>query len=130
MDYKRSLEELEKTILELQEENKTVPIIVEGEKDTEALRKLGINGVVISVNTGISLIDFCDKIAQKYKHVILLTDWDRRGGYLCHTIKRNLEGRVDCNIHYREVFAKNSMIRTIEGLPSWIDTMNGKFIGK
>jgi 5S rRNA maturation endonuclease (ribonuclease M5) len=130
MDYKRSLEELEKTILELQEENKTVPIIVEGEKDTEALRKLGINGVVISVNKGISLIDFCDKIAQKYKHVILLTDWDRRGGYLCHTIKRNLEGRVDCNIHYREVFAKNSMIRTIEGLPSWIDTMNGKFIGK
>jgi 5S rRNA maturation endonuclease (ribonuclease M5) len=130
MDYKKSLEELEKTILELQEENKKVPIIVEGEKDTEALRKLGINGMIISVNAGVSLTDFCDKIAQKYKHVILLTDWDRRGGYLCHTIKRNLEGRVNCNTHYREVFAKNAMIRTVEGLPSWIDTMNGKLIGK
>jgi 5S rRNA maturation endonuclease (ribonuclease M5) len=130
MDYKKSLEEIEKTVLELQEENKTVPIIVEGEKDTEALRKLGINGIIISVNAGVSLSDFCDKIAQKYKHVILLTDWDRRGGYLCHTIKRNLEGRVNCNTHYREVFAKNAMIRTVEGLPSWIDTMNGKLIGK
>lgn len=130
MNYKKSLEELEKKILELQEENKTVPIIVEGEKDTEALRKLGISGIIISVNAGVSLSDFCDKIAQKYKHVILLTDWDRRGGYLCHTIKRNLEGRVNCNTHYREVFAKNAMIRTVEGLPSWIDTMNGKLIGK
>ena len=130
MDYKKSLEEIEKTVLELQEENKTVPIIVEGEKDTEALRKLGINGIIISVNAGVSLSDFCDKIAKKYKHVILLTDWDRRGGYLCHTIKRNLEGRVNCNTHYREVFAKNAMIRTVEGLPSWIDTMNGKLIRK
>lgn len=126
MDYKKSLEDLEKAISELRDENKEIPIIVEGDKDIEALRKLDINGTIISVNAGTSLTDFCDKIADKYKDIIILTDWDRRGGYLCHTIKKNLEGRVNCNIYYRGIFAKNSMIRTIEGLPSWIENMKQK----
>ena len=128
MDYKKSLEDLEKAISELIEENKIIPIIVEGDKDIDALRKLGINGKIISVNIGTSLIDFCDKIADNYKDIIILTDWDRRGGYLCHTIKKNLEGRVYCNLHYREIFAKNSMIRTIEGLPSWIENIRNKLV--
>jgi 5S rRNA maturation endonuclease (ribonuclease M5) len=126
MDYKKSLEDLEKALSELRDENEKIPIIVEGEKDIEALRKLDIIGEIISVNIGTSLTDFCDKIASKYKQIIILTDWDRRGGYLCHTIRKNLEGRVNCNLYYREILAKNSMIRTIEGLPSWIETIKGK----
>jgi len=126
MDYKKSLEDLEKALSELQEENKKIPIVVEGEKDIEALRKLELKGTIISVNAGISLTDFCDRIARKYKEIIILTDWDRRGGYLCHTIRKNLEGRVNCNTRYREIFAKNAMIRTLEGLPSWISTMKEK----
>lgn len=126
MDYKKSLEDLEKAISELRDENEMIPIIVEGDKDIEALRRLDLNGEIISVNTGTSLTDFCDKIASKYKEIIILTDWDRRGGYLCHTIKKNLEGRVNCNTRYREIFAKNAMIRTIEGLPSWLETMRAK----
>lgn len=123
MDYEKSLEELEKTILELYEENKKIPIVVEGDKDIQALRKLGMDGEIISANMGVSITDFCDKLAKDFKEIIILTDWDRKGGFLCHTIKKNLEGRVSCNTHYREVFAKNSMIRTLEGLPSWINTM-------
>lgn len=126
MDYEKSLEDLEKAIYELQEENKTVPIIVEGDKDVEALKKLGINGEIIRFNTGMSIANFCDMIAQRFKNVILLTDWDRKGGYLAFTIKKNLESRVKCNTKYREIFARNSMIRTIEGLPSWINTLQNK----
>ena len=126
MDYKKSLEDLEKALDELREENKSIPIIVEGEKDIDALRKLDVNGTIITVNKGISLTDFCDKLASDFKEIIILTDWDRRGGYLCHTIRRNLEGRVNCNLNYRRIFAKNSMIRTIEGLPSWINTIKEK----
>jgi 5S rRNA maturation endonuclease (ribonuclease M5) len=126
MDYKKSFEDLLKAISELKEENKISPIIVEGEKDIDALHKLDINGTIISVNSGFSLIDFCDKIAREYKEVIILTDWDRRGGYLCHTIRKNLEGRVICNTRYRKIFAENSIIKTVEGLPSWITTMNDK----
>jgi len=126
MNYEKTLYELEKELLSLIEENKRIPIVVEGEKDILALRKLGVNGSIISVNTGVSLTDFCDKLVQDYDDLIILTDWDRRGGYLCHTIKKNLEGRVKCNLHFREFFAKNSMIRTVEGLPSWIDTIKDK----
>ncbi len=126
MDFKKSIEDLEKIIDELGEENRSIPIIVEGKKDIEALRKLDINGEIIGINSGHTLIDFCDKIAQEHTDIIILTDWDRKGGYLCRTIKKNLEGRVNCNTKYRELFAKNAMIRTLEGLPSWLETMKEK----
>jgi 5S rRNA maturation endonuclease (ribonuclease M5) len=126
MDYKKSLEELEKLLSELKEKNKIVPIIVEGDKDVAALRKLDINGTILSTNTGRPLADFCDRIAEQYRDIIILTDWDWRGGRLCHTIRKNLEGRVNCDIQYRELFARHTMIRTVEGLPSWIETMTKK----
>ena len=126
MDYKESLEELEKALLELREKNKTVPILVEGEKDIKALHKLGIKGKIVSYNKGMSISNFCDMISRKYKDIILLLDWDRKGGFLCSVIRKNLEGRVKCNVKYRELFAKRSMIRTVEGLPSWINTLKKK----
>ena len=126
MDYEKSLEDLEEALFGLREENKTVPIIVEGDKDIKALRKLDITGEIIRFNVGLSIPDFCDMISQKYKNIILLTDWDKKGGYLCSTIKKNLESRVGCNTRYREIFAKRSMIRTLEGLPSWIETLRKK----
>ena len=126
MTYEDSLEELEKALQELREDNKTIPILVEGEKDKEALRKLNINGKIIHLNVGMSISNFCDMIARKYKKIILLTDWDKKGGYLCSMIKKNLESRVACNTKYRERFAKRSTIRTIEGLPSWINTLKTK----
>jgi 5S rRNA maturation endonuclease (ribonuclease M5) len=123
MDYKKSLEEIEKALDDLKEENISIPIIVEGEKDIEALKKIGIKGQIISLNAGISIIDFCDRIDRQYNEVIILTDWDRKGGYLCHTIVKNLQGRVDCNTTYRERLSKNSVTKTLEGLPSWINTL-------
>ena len=126
MDYEKSLEDLEEALFGLRKENKTVPIIVEGDKDIKALRKLDITGEIIRFNVGLSIPDFCDMISQKYKNIILLTDWDRKGGYLCSTIKKNLESRVGCNTRYREIFAKRSMIRTLEGLPSWLETLRKK----
>ena len=39
MDYKKSLEDLEELLFKLKEENKVMPIIVEGDKDIEALKK-------------------------------------------------------------------------------------------
>ena len=126
MDYEKSLEELEEAFTELIEENKTTPIIVEGDKDADALRRLGVTGKIIKLNTGVSIATFCDRIAQKYTKVILLTDWDVKGGHLFSLIKKNLKGRVECNAKYREVFAKRSLIRTVEGLPSWFNTLKKK----
>lgn len=126
MDYKKSLEDLEVIISEFIEENKSTPIVVEGDKDIEALRRLGFIGTIISVNRGVNLSTFCDRISNDFVSIIILTDWDRRGGHLCHTIKKNLEGRVKCNIKYRELLAKNTKIQTVESLPSWIITIKEK----
>ena len=130
MDYEKSLEELETALSELKEENRTVPVIVEGEKDREALLKLNLPGEIIGLNKGLSVSDFCDRLAQQYQEVILLVDWDRRGGHLCSTIMRHLKGRTRCNTRYREVFARRCMIRTVEGLPSWLTTLQKLVEGK
>jgi len=126
MDYKKSFEELEKILFELIEENKKIPIVVEGDKDVFSLRKLGVTGEIITTNSGLSIIDFCDKIAKDYKEIILLTDWDRKGGFICYTIQRNLQGRVKCNLYYRELFAIKAMTKTVEGLYSWFNTIKEK----
>jgi len=126
MDYEKSLQDVEKTLTDLIEENQNVPIIVEGDKDIEALRKLGITGTIIRVHIGMSIADFCDMIAKKYRKIILLTDWDHKGGHLCYALKKNLESRVKCNTRYRKIFAQITSIRTLESLPSWITTVQNK----
>ena len=126
MDYKKNLDELKDLIQDLIEENRNVPIIVEGDKDISSLRKLGISGKIITTNSGLSLIDFCDLIAKKYNEIILLTDWDRKGGFLRHKIQKNLEGRVKCNTDYRKKFAKITKIKTVEAIPSWFGTLSNK----
>ena len=130
MDDLEILEELEEILNELQEENKTVPIIVEGEKDITALRKLEMTGEIIRFNKGQSVSDFCDTIAQKYQKIILLTDWDWRGGRLGSSIKKHLENRVECNISYRQLFAQRCTCRTVEGIPSWLQTLRRKILSE
>jgi 5S rRNA maturation endonuclease (ribonuclease M5) len=126
MDYKQTLEELEEAFTELREENSTVPIIVEGDKDIAALRKLEVAGEIIRFNKGQSVADFCDMVAQKHRSIILLTDWDFRGGRLCMQIKKHLENRTEVNLQYRKVFAKRCICRTVEGLPQWLETLRKK----
>ena len=123
MDYDTSINEVLKLIDELIEENKEIPILVEGEKDKKALKKLNVKGKIITVNNGRSLIDFCDWLAKKYNEIIILTDWDRKGGFLRKRIQENLKGRIKCITRYRKGFSKHTMIKTVEGLPSYIKTM-------
>lgn len=130
MDDQDVFEELEELLTELREENKTIPIIVEGEKDIAALRKLELIGEILRFNTGQSISDFCDNIAQKHRKIILLTDWDWRGGRLGSTIKKHLENRVECNMRYRQMFAQHCMCRTVEGIPSWLQTLQKKILGE
>ncbi|HEQ79043.1 MAG TPA: topoisomerase [Euryarchaeota archaeon] len=126
MNDTQTLEELEELLETLRKDNKTVPIIVEGDKDLAALRKLEIKGEIIRFNKGQSVSDFCDSIAQKHQKIILLLDWDWRGGRLNTSIKKHLENRVECNITYRQVFAKRCICRTVEGIPSWLETLQRK----
>jgi len=123
LDLARCLEEVESALDDLINENKNIPVIVEGRKDQRALRKLGLDGIIIMINTGMSLSDFSDWISDRYDHVIILSDWDRRGGSLCRRLKELLHGRIQLNLEIRQRLSTYAMIKKVEGLPSWLETV-------
>lgn len=101
-------------------ENKKMPIIVEGDHDVNALRKIGFSGEIIKLNQGISIETFCSKISSEYKQVLLLTDFDKKGIELESKIARFLES-YGCNANLRLwLFVKKSFkIKSVEDLP-WL----------
>jgi dTMP kinase len=123
MNLKGCIEEVKLALDELVEMNNSVPVIVEGVKDRRALRKLGLTGKIITINKGMSLSDFSDWISEQYEKVIILSDWDRRGGSICRRLKELLKGRVIYDVTVRQRLSKFAMIKKVEGIPSWLETM-------
>ena len=126
MDYKTALEEIEKAIEQIREKNAKIPVIVEGKKDIKALRKLGINGKVLTVYRGKEISNLCDDIALHYKEIIILTDWDDKGGYICRMMEENLKGRTKCFTEYRKIFAQNSMVKDLESIPTFLNNAKNR----
>ena len=61
------------------------PIIVEGKRDTIALRRLGIESDIIEINDGKSVLSTVERISQKFgrsSQFIILMDWDKTGNKL------------------------------------------------
>ena len=111
---------IEKAIGDLREINRDVPVVVEGEKDETALRKLGLEGTIIVIQRGKRISALCDFIAENYKEIIILTDWDRKGWQLYRKIEKNLKGRTRCINDYRLILAKYSTVKDVESIPSFI----------
>lgn len=86
--YESLLEKIE-TLKELSEE---APIIVEGKRDEEALRNLGIKAEVLLASSA-PFHEFCDAVAKDYPEVILFTDLDAAGSQLAKRLKDSLTKR-------------------------------------
>ena len=100
-----ALNELRNLINEMNESH--VPIIVEGRKDVKALRKIGIEGKIIKLNSGKSIVNFCEDVARDYDEVILLLDWDRKGEELTEKTKKILQSYgTKCILKYRKTIAR------------------------
>ncbi len=65
-------------------------IIVEGRKDRNALRELGISGNIFVLNTGRSIVENSEELMKRYTHACILTDWDRKGGELARALRNQL----------------------------------------
>jgi len=97
------LEDLETIIRELRELSLDHPIIVEGLKDIESLRGLGIHGIITHINQGKPLINFCSDLSQRYRKAIILTDWDTKGEILCRKLELSLKAcDISFDTHLRE----------------------------
>ena len=78
-----------KLFLELLSLNSKKIILVEGKKDVRALESLGC--LCVHEIKG-ELYQFCERIAQEHKKVIILTDTDAAGERLYKIVKQYLIG--------------------------------------
>lgn len=129
---KRKLENVLQLLERLaKESDKGVPIIVEGRKDIAALRKLNINGNVISAkSSGKSFVDVLSEAKSLRKEeIILLLDFDRPGIEWTKRIAHRLERtKMKSNIFFwrrlRNIVGKD--VKDIEGLTSYLETLKKK----
>ena len=129
---KEKEEKIEQIITKLAEESaKGKPIVVEGKKDEQTLRVLGVNGTVLTVKTsGKSFLEATAEIEKLgAREVILLLDFDRRGKEGTLHLQRNLErSKIKINVlFWRELRALvGREIQCIESLTSYLSTLQEK----
>jgi len=113
---------LVKQIKETRELNLEIPIIVEGRLDVVALRKIGFSGEIIHLPKNKTIINFSYSLT-KYREVILLMDWDRKGKRLTSILEKYLiaEGiRVNLKL-WKLLNTINSETSNVEGLPAFME---------
>ncbi len=117
------LEILEELILELQVLSEMgAIIIVEGRKDVESLRSLGIRGD-IKLSSQQPLIDITEQLSRCGKVIVILTDWDRKGGMVARKIIDYLQvyGIIpNSYIRGRIGFLVKKRIKDIESLSKYM----------
>lgn len=92
-------------------------VVVEGKRDSAALKKLGFSGTVFELHRFCGMIKFVDYVA-KYERLIVLLDGDRKGRYLTGKIIEKLQHRtkIDLSFKRRLVSITKGKIRFIEQL--------------
>ncbi|MGA2308740.1 MAG: toprim domain-containing protein [Candidatus Bathyarchaeia archaeon] len=125
-------EKIQQTLECLAEESaRGTPIIVEGKKDLETLRTLGVQGQIVTAKTGgksrLDLISEIEKIGNR--EVILLLDFDRRGKEWTAILRQNLEkARIKANVTFRKELLRfaGKELKDIEGLAAYLQTLSKK----
>ena len=112
----KEISEIKKFVIHLNSQKDSV-VIVEGKRDSNALRKLGFSGKILEFHSFRGLVKFSDSIA-KYKNVILLLDGDKKGRYLTKRIIDLLAHRVKIDLSFKKklVSITKGKIRFIEQL--------------
>ena len=121
-------EELIIVIARLKEEGGRYPVIVEGRKDERALREMGLSGTVLRLDTGKSVFNFCEGLRGEYDRVIILTDWDRRGGRLARALREGLMANgisYDVELRKQIAFLVRKEVKDVEGLPKLLSKLPG-----
>ena len=96
----RLLDEFGEILEKLKADSRSgIPIIVEGERDAESLRRLGVLGEIITIKSIRGLRRRFER--EDVREVILLPDLDREGEHVLKLVKKGLEGVVkQVNVSY------------------------------
>jgi len=106
-------------------------IIVEGQKDLQTLRNIGVCGPILTVKTGGKSFNEALYEIQKTHalEVILLLDFDRRGKEGTAHLKQNLEfAKIKPNLRYWQGLSTllGREIQCVESLTGYINTLKKK----
>ncbi len=127
------LEKLEGLILKLQDmSNSGTIIVVEGRRDVESLRSLGIKGD-IKLSSQQPLLDFTEVLSRCGKDIVILTDWDRKGGIAARKIIDYLNSygiMPNTDIRARIGFLVKKRIKDIESLSRYIGKLRYELKGE
>jgi len=134
------LKEKEEKILKIlevlaDESAKGKPIVVEGKKDVDALRALGVAGKVLTVKTGgKSFLDaVCEIEKMGVPEVILFLDFDRRGREGTKCLKQSLE-RTEIKNNTKLWRALSAIvgkeIQCVENLTAYMHALHAQIIAK
>ena len=124
MDYEELHEDLERVLDDLIEKNRSVPVIVEGEYDSRALRELGLGGEIRVLNRGNSVLALCEAIGRDHRVALFLTDWDVRGGRIARHLLDALTAsgvRYDDELRARLTVLCRKDIKDVESLHRFVE---------
>lgn len=97
-------------------------VVVEGERDRTAVRRLGWTGPVVVVHRGRPISATAHGLVASRRKVIVLTDWDSEGGHLARRLRDFLEPEdVRLDLDYRRRLARilRGELTHVEGLFGW-----------
>jgi 5S rRNA maturation endonuclease (ribonuclease M5) len=133
---KDKIEKIQQTIKKLKETStSTTAIIVEGKKDEQALREIGITATILTIKTGGKNFPLAITEIQKLnpQETILLLDFDRRGKEATKRLQKELEHlKIKTNLQFwRELKALlGHEMQCIESLPKYLLTLSSKTTNK
>ncbi|MCW3136477.1 MAG: toprim domain-containing protein [Canidatus Methanoxibalbensis ujae] len=115
-------EELRDVLREMDEDEYVDAIIVEGKNDKRALEEMGVVKHIAMYPGARCSYDMFIEHMKKYKCVVILTDYDRKGKYFHRKLSKRLEREgIRIENRYRdrigEIFGEKGM-RTIESMRS------------
>lgn len=122
-DQRQRLEAVEQVFRDLRHANDGTPVLVEGPHDEDALRNLGLEGRIVRVNAGQSVIAIVEGLGEEHGELIILTDWDAHGGKLAKRIRESCDA---CGIRYDERFRRDlarlvrKEVKDVEGLDTYL----------
>lgn len=122
------VERIERTLGKIREiANEGIPILVEGKKDEEVLRTLGIEGRIIKVSQQ-SLSTLIDQL-YGCRRVLILTDFDEKGEKMAKTLSSLLEIEGAIPLHEMRNELKHALagqVFCIEGIKKTLLRLNKK----
>ncbi|MEM4377924.1 MAG: toprim domain-containing protein [Candidatus Nitrosotenuis sp.] len=104
-------------------------VIVEGKRDTAALKSLGFTEEILEFHSFGGITKFADFVSD-YKNLIILFDFDKKGKYLTKRVIEQLERRTKIDMSYKKqlVAVTRGRICAIEELTRYVSLVRDTIV--